>query len=93
MVLPFFCGSGVRVDDIADDDRAGDLGGVDLFLFEADLHQVLGQLLVRKAFRNLDVVLEPINVNHRHGFNHSPITNCSLNRTSPSTRSCMSLMS
>ncbi len=55
------------VDHVADDDRTGDLGGVDLLLFEADLHQILGKLFVGKAFRNLDVVLEPININHWHG--------------------------
>ena len=55
------------VDHVADDDRTDQLGGVDLFLFETDLHQIFGKLFVRKAFRNLDMVLEPINVNHWHG--------------------------
>ena len=39
----------------------------ELGYYEADLHQILGKLFVRKAFRNLDMVLEPINVNHWHG--------------------------
>ena len=55
------------IDHIADDDRTDQLGGVNLFLFETDPHQILGKLFVRKAFRNLDMVLEPINVNHWHG--------------------------
>ena len=55
------------IDHVADDDRTNQLGGVNLFLFETDLHQILGKLFVRKAFRNLDMVLEPINVNHWHG--------------------------
>ena len=57
-----------RVDDISDDDRTGDLGGVDLLLLKTDPDQVLGQLLVGEVRRNLDVLLEPINVNHRHGL-------------------------
>ena len=56
-----------RIDHVADDDWTGDLGGMDLLLLKADLHQILGKLFVRKAFRNLDMVLEPINVNHWHG--------------------------
>ena len=55
------------IDHVADDDRTDQLGGVNLFLFETDLHQIFGKLFVRKAFRNLDMVLEPINVNHWHG--------------------------
>ena len=56
-----------RVDDISDDDRTGDLGGVDLLL-KTDPDQVLGQLLVGEVRRNLDVLLGQSSVNHRHGL-------------------------
>ena len=59
---------GRGVHHVADHDRAGDLGGVDLLLLQADLDQVPGQLLVRQILGDLDMVLEPININHRHGL-------------------------
>ena len=58
-------GSGVH--HVADHDRAGHLGGVNLLFFKAHLDEVLGKLFIGQAFGDLDVVLEPIDVDHRHG--------------------------
>ena len=52
---------------IADHNRTGHLGSMNLFLFETDLDKVLGKLFVGQALGNLDVFLEPVNINHRHG--------------------------
>ena len=59
---------GRGVHHVADHNRTGHLGGVDLLLLQADLDQVPGQLLVRQILGDLDMVLEPININHRHGL-------------------------
>ena len=63
-VLLWFRGG---VNHVADHDGSDELGCVNLLLFETDLHQILGKLFIGKAFRNLDVVLEPINIYHWHG--------------------------
>ena len=52
---------------VADHDRTGDLAGVDLLLFQTDLHQILGELFVREILGDLDMASEPIHINHRHG--------------------------
>ncbi len=77
---------GVLLEDPADDERAADGAAVQVLLLEADPDEVLGDL--GAAERRVDVgqLTQPL-----HGDAHQiSIPNCRLNRTSPSTMSCMS---
>ena len=58
---------GGGVDHVADHNRAGHLRGVNLLFLKTHLDKVLGELFVGQAFGNLDMVLEPIDIDHRHG--------------------------
>ena len=58
---------GGGVDHVADHNRAGHLRGVNLLFLKTHLDKVLGELFVGQASGNLDMVLEPIDIDHRHG--------------------------
>ncbi len=58
---------------IADHNRTDHLRGMDLLLFKADLDEILRKLFVRQTLGNLDMFLEPVNINHRHGSITPPL--------------------
>ena len=86
IVLPFFCGSG-ELDDLADDERPGDGGGVDRLLLQADPDEVGGDGLGGRVGGQRDVLGEP---GQRDAGHQSTPANCWEKRTSPSTMSRMS---
>ena len=88
IVLPFFCGSSLEREDLADDERTGEVGaelldGLDL---EAGADEALGDVAAGLPRGEVDELAQP----GQRGAHQISIPKGSVKRTSPSTMSRMS---